>query len=205
LLRGLAMGLVKDQPVEPADAVVLMASSGPYQTLPFDELADFQRNSLVRRILLIEDRSSRIVRLGIVPTVEVILRRELRTRGVPEDALETLAYTDDYPSGVHCLRDWLQENPDSRVTLLCGELHSRTTAWVLGTVLEPEQIERVRVRPVPDTRFTTANWWHSRQGIVHLFGEYVVLLHTMAFDASVKERQWDPDEYEQNLRQSTGL
>lgn len=200
LLRGLAHLLVKDQPVEPADAVVLMAASGPYQTLPFDELAAFHRNGLARRIVLIEDRSSRIARAGIVPTVETVLRRELRTRGVPEDALVTLPYEDDYPNGIHRLRDWLQDNPDWRVTLLCGELRSRTTTWVARTVLGPEEIGRVRFRALPDARFTTTNWWHSRQGIVQLCGEYIVLLHTMAFDAPAEEERWDPDEYEQDLR-----
>ena len=89
LLRGLAGVLVKNDPVEAADAVVFMAASGPIQTLPFDELARLQHEGLASRILLIESRSSRIVKAGVVPTVESVLRRELGARragGRPGDS-----------------------------------------------------------------------------------------------------------------------
>lgn len=202
LLRGLAGVLVKNDPVEAADAVVFMAASGPIQTLPFDELARLQHEGLASRILLIESRSSRIVKAGVVPTVESVLRRELGARGVPEDALETVAgdFENSLWRQARFLRDWLRDHPGTRVTLLCDEADGRRAAWVLGKVLAPEEAGRVHWRALPDERFTTANWWHTRQGICWLGAAYVVLIHTLVQGEAAEDKRWDPDEYEKGLR-----
>jgi hypothetical protein len=200
----LAGFLVVDDPLQPMDAVVVMGRSGPYRSVPFDELADWYHQRLAREVVLIEDRSSRIVEAGIVPTLETILRRELVARGVPDKALTTLVVEDGAAwNGVRSLRDWLERRPPARVTILCSQFEGRQSAHVVRTVLGDELAQRVRWHALPEPRFNGSNWWHSRQGIVEMCGAHVSLFHTYLFGEEESAPRWNPDQYEQSLAAPT--
>lgn len=203
LLRIVAGVLVVDDPLVPAEAVVVVGRSGLYRAVPIDELVGLYRKGLARQIVLIEDRSSRIVEAGIVPTLETVLRRELAARGIPEKVLTALP--GDYHAGWNSARrlsDWLQEHPTGQVTVLCDEFDSRRSAYVVRSVLRTTDAARVRWRALPDQRFQTTNWWRTRQGMTELFGAYVSLLHTYLMGEPGKmEERWNPDQFERKLRE----
>jgi hypothetical protein len=204
LFRWLAGGLIVEDALEPADAVVLLGNNGPFVPVPFDEAAALYRDGLASQIVLIEDRSDRVVRLGIVPTLESFTQRELAARGVPAEAFTALTYTTPGEwEQARGLRSWLREHSQSRVTVLVEQLGSRRTAHTFGQVLDPEDAGRVRFRAVPDRRFDPTNWWRGRQGITTLISEYVALgFVLLKGEATEPHPPWDPDEYEQSLRQS---
>ena len=198
---GLAGVLVKNDPVEAADAVVFMAASGPIQTLPFDELARLQHEGLASRILLIESRSSRIVKAGVVPTVESVLRRELERAACRRTP---------WRQWLEILRIVFGGRPASCGTG-CGTIRghgsrccvTRRTAGGRPGCWEGAGARGSRPGTLvacPDKRFTTANWWHTRQGICWLGAAYVVLIHTLVQGEAAEDKRWDPDEYEKGLR-----
>lgn len=200
LLRWVALGLVTTGSDAPADAVVVMGGYGPFTAIPIDEAARRYQDKLAASVLLVEDRSGRVARLGIVPTLESVLRRELATRDVPAEAISVLVVTtpgDREP--IRRLGTWLADHPDLRVTLFCDELSSRCMAAMVRQTLPPAQAQRVALQPLPDRRFTTDNWWRSRQGIVAVFSEYASLGFVLAIGEEEYPPEWDPDQYEQTL------
>lgn len=202
LLRSFAGLLVIDDPLVATDAVVVGGSNGPSQSFPFDAVAQLYREGLVREVVVLEDRSSRIVQMGILPTLETVLRRELPFRGVPESALTVLPgrYRNGWNAGRR-LAEWLAEHPQAQVTMLSSQFDSRESAYVIRSALGPEAAKRVHWRVLPDMRYDVTNWWHSRQGLLRVFGAHVVLLHTyLVGEPPQGAARWDPDRYESQLR-----
>ncbi len=212
LFRLAAGILVADDPLETADAVVVMARNGPYVAVPFDELADLYQKKLVREILLIEDRSSRLIEAGVLPPLEPIVRRELAARGVPDKALTVRAGKFHSPWNVaRDLGNWLAEHPQATVICLADELDSRSSRAVMTSALDGNQLggnllggnlaQRVRWRALPDRRYGVSDWWHTRQGITSLVGAYVTLLHiTLIGEPAESATRWSPDRFETQLR-----
>jgi len=206
ILRFPATLLIVSEPLTPTDVAVIGGSSGPYRSIPIDEVTELYQKGLVREILLFENRSSRIVQAGIVPTLESVVKRELAKRNVPQPALTVVVA--EYPSGwdmARALRDWLEAHPERHVTVLCGEFESRCSAYILHTVLGSEVAQRVHIWALPDKRFDPSNWWHTRQGIVELLGAYVSLTHTYVIgEPSETTPRWNPDKFEKSLQEHPG-
>ncbi len=205
LLRGLAGLLVVDDSLVPTDAVVVMGSNGANANFPLDEIAQLYKDKMVSQVVLIEDRSSRLIQAGILAPLETVLRRELGARAVPEDRLTTRA--GEYLTGwdaARALGHWLQEHPDTRVTLLCGQFDGRCSALIVRSVLDPQTAARVHWRAVPDSRFDVTNWWRKRHGIIRVLGAHVTLLHTWIMGEPPRPaKPWDPDRFENNLREQS--
>lgn len=199
LLRCLGNGLIVDEPLEPTDALLVVGGDGAIQ-----EAAALYRDGLVRHVVLTDDRSARVVQLGIIPPMESIARRELDERGVPAEAIATILLTtpNDWEGG-QVLRAWLQEHPGERITVLAGQFESRRVARAVRGSLALEQANRVRLRALPDRRFQASNWWHHRQGIVAVADEYVALgFAVLKGENRESAATWDPDRFEQTLRQA---
>jgi hypothetical protein len=145
------------------------------------------------------------VKAGVVPTLEAVLRKELGARGIDGKAIAAVPVkTGGTWRMARRLREWLAEHPEASVTFLCPELHSRRTAYVTRGVLGKDLAERVRWRAFPDERFTTSNWWKSRQGIVEVVGAWIALAHAYLGGEPPETAAWDPDQYEQSLRSLPG-
>lgn len=201
LCRLLAGGLVVDDPVVKTDAVVFGGRNGPFVGIPLDEAAELYREDLARRVILIEDASSRLVKEGILPSLDIVVRRELPKRGVPESAITTLQVEARGERDTAAqLQGWLRDNPESTVTLLASELWSRGVMWRLRSVLAPDELARVRLHALRDERYNVNNWWRSRRGVVELTVSYIALTHSLLVEEADAPPQWDADEYERDLR-----
>ncbi len=199
LARLLASLLVIDDPLQPTDAVIVMGASGPYQAVPFAEAAALYRDGYAHSIVLIENRASRLVQAGVVPTLELVGRTRLAAEGVPDSALTVLAGADRTAwDGARRLRDWLAEHPGATATVLCGEFDSRLAAGIAREVLGPDAA-RLRWKALPDRRYGVGNWWTTRQGILQIVGAYVTLAHANLFGEPEPAERWDPDAYERAL------
>jgi CoA-binding domain len=200
VLRGVAAGLIVDDAPAAADTIVIIKTSGD-SAMPLDEVAQLYRQGLAGQILLIEDRTSRLCRLGIAPDFDTTVKRELMARDVPETAFASLAVTvrgEKEPA--RCLGMWLEQNPDRHVTVFCDQLASRGVARVFRQVLDRDYPKRVHWHAVPDRRFDQTNWWRRRQGIIAVLSEYLALGSALISGEEELPPPWNPDEYEQNLR-----
>jgi hypothetical protein len=191
--------LVVEDPLQPVDAVVVKGVAGSH--VPFAEVAEIYNKGLARQIILIEDRSVRIVALGIVPPLEPLMRRELSSRGVPDSALTVISgrFSSNWKSA-HALAGWIEEHPGARVIAMSEQLSSRENAHVYAAVLGPAAAGRLLWNPYPDRRYDPTNWWRVRQGILCVFGNYVSLVHTYVFgEPTGVVEPWDPDKFERDL------
>lgn len=198
LLRAVGGFLVVGDAPAATDAVVLGGDSDPSV---FDDLARMVRRGDTREVLVFDDRSSRLVRLGIVPAPETVARREMAARGVAPGAITVL--TGEYPTawaGARRLRGWMESHPESRVVVVADQFGSRGSRHLTRRVLGPDLAARVSWWPRPDPRFDPSNWWRSRQGVVAVGGAYVALTHAYLFGEPPEAERWDPDRYESQLR-----
>lgn len=205
ILQFLGGQLVKDDDPTATDTVVVMGRSGPFRAVPVDEAAEFYKKGQGKQILLIEDRSSRIVKAGIAPTIESVMTAEFAKRDIPIAALTTLA--GDFSRGRDlwsALSGWLKEHPDAHVTVICDQFHSRGSAYLAYNVLPAPEYARVRWHVVPDKRFDVSNWWHTRFGVVEVASASVSLVHAYLIgEPAEAANRWNPDEYERSLAERT--
>jgi hypothetical protein len=205
LLHFVAAGLVQDDPLVPTDAVVFCGASGPFVQVPLDEVAALYRDGLAPKIVFIEDRSSRIMQAEITPTLDSVVRPQLAARGVPGQAITTLVVAEpgDW-SKARCLAKWLRDNPEARVTYVCDQFESRRAARILRQAAEADEADRVRWHAIADRRFDPTNWWRGRHGIVTVTGAYISLGFVVLRGEEVYPPRWNPDQYEQMLRDRSG-
>lgn len=201
LLRWLALGLVVDGTDAVTDAVVMADRISPLATIPLEEAAHRYHEKPGMRVVLIEDRSARTVRLGIVPPHESFVRPQLCKRGVPDDAITVLAVcTPGERESRRRLGAWLSDHPDIHVTLLCDELASRRTAAMIRRTMDAEHAARIHIQPLPDRRFGPNTWYQSRQGIIAVLSEYIALVYVKTMNEEEVPASWDQDQFEQSLK-----
>jgi len=200
-LRGIAWGLIADEPPSRTDYVWIRAALDDV----FDQAARLYHKDRSRRVLVIRAYPSRLVEMGALPHFEAITRLELDSRGVPDDAVTAV---DGKPGTAweeaHLLGAWMDEHPSAQVLLVCDRFESRRSRLVLDTVLRPGAAARVRILGLRRRQYDETNWWKSRLGLRALFCGYVSLLYAWCQGENVPERPvWDPDAYERLLCEAT--
>jgi hypothetical protein len=195
LLLCLGRFLVHDEPFAAADVLIV------HRADDVGEIERLYRGGLIKQVMLIEDRSSRLARYDIAPTHESALGRALAARGLPDTMLTVQAGRFKTNSDrARYLRDWLEQHPAARVIVLADEFDSREAEYIYRSVLSPEA-SRVTWHAVRDLRYDSDDWWCTRQGIIHVTNCYVSLVHTyLAGEPASPAAEWHPDEYEQSLK-----
>lgn len=202
ILRGLARALIADEPMQSADWALVLRPDRR-----FDRVAELYRSGAISGVLVMDRPANRLVRLGVIPSMKEQCLRELRRRGVGSDRVSALPGSDESPWQVaHALQTWLVEHPGSRVLVLCEQFKSGDLRFVVSTVMEGRDAERVALRGLPDRRYDESNWWKSRAG-VRAFGEMVF---DLAYDCMHGEDmppagEVDLDQFERNLLHSDHL
>jgi hypothetical protein len=200
ILQAAAAPLVVDQ--SPADCAYILVLNGDYWSARwFDEAADLYREDPSRRILLVESRPERAVRLGVLPSYAERSRRVLAARGVPREAVVVIpGEAPDVWAEVELLRQWLSERPDADVRALSDRFSSRAQRVVLDRVLPAEDAARVTVCALPDIRCNEHNWWQSRWGAKAFLYGWLKLAYACCGEAETDPAPtWNPDEYERTL------
>lgn len=207
LLRRLAGILVVDQTSDGAGTLWLFdpPGAGGLDRSQYDAAARLHDEDPSRKILLVEDDSSRLVLGGVLPSFQAISRKALAARGVGGEAIGVLDAPGNAWEAARRLRTWLEERPGEKALVVCDRFESRYRRFILASVLGPRGAQRVRFRAVPDDRFDEANWWRSRLGVKVFARNLSVLLYVWIHgeDTAIPAR-WDPDEYEASLRSGGG-
>lgn len=197
LLRAPARWLVVDDPLQPADAVLLFSGDGG-----LSEAARLYHEGWAARVLLLEGRHRRLERLKIVPTAVEITRRELEKLGIPPERVEVIDCQDaEGWDAYRRLGAWLAARPGARVTALANQLSTRDLHCRLHATLPRGDWDRVRLRPLTHRWYDESNWWRRKEGLLTVFHQYLGL----GYDALLGEdrepwREWDPETYKQALR-----
>ena len=199
VLRGLGALLTVDEDAAEATHILLAGGDGR-----FDAAAALVRENGRRRVLIIRFRPSHLVRLGILPSHEVLCRRELAGRGVPDEVIESVpGEARNEWQAATLLDGWLAQRPEARVAVLCDRFKGRQERWVLDAALTDGRAAQVRVWGLPDRRFDETNWWKTRRGVKEVFVSLLGLTYT--WTGGGREPQapdWDPDDYERGLREA---
>lgn len=203
LLCGLASVLIVDdrpshvdQAARPAGYVLVLDGDRCY-----DRAAELYHQGAAEQLLLIDWHAGRLVRLGILPSRAAVGRRELLSRGVPNDKVTVVpgGAGQDWQAARR-LESWLQGQPHARVTALCNRFDSRGKRRILAMVLGESLAGRLEVYALPDRRFDETNWWRSKTGVKGFFNSAFNLVYDgLRGESAVWGPEWDPDQYEKTL------
>lgn len=203
ILQTVASLLIVDQEADDYDYILVL--NAEYCSAPWiDAAAELYREDPARRIVLVESRPERAVRLGVLPSYAERSRRVLESRGVPRSAVVLIpGEAADAWAEVELLRQWLADRPTAGVAALSGRFSSRAQRLMLDRLLTPEDAARVAVCALPDANCNECNWWHNRWSAKAFLYGWLQLAYACCEDGGQPpEADWNPDEYERTLRQS---
>jgi len=186
VLRAAGWALVVNEPVAPADIIVVSLDSGGAGTL---EAADLVQSGIAKRVAVFADPPSgedhEFIRRGL-PYEDASARqiRQLRWLGVTD--VVQLPRTEAGTEGEgQALPQWCDQHQFRSIVFVAARDHSRRLRRVLDRVMKGHPT-RVMVHPARYSSFDPDRWWKTREGvrteIVEL--EKLVLdavLHPMSF------------------------
>lgn len=194
ILRTVACWMVVEQPVQTADAVLVLG-----ETPSFNEAARLYREGETRHVLLPEVPLGRLQKMGIIPSSVAIARQELIRLGVPNHAINIL------PGGpVWDLADrvdnWLKEHPQANLALLCNRFESRNVFYIMHKVLNQDSCARIHIQALPNPYYDESNWWRTKEGTMDLVNGLLSFGYVWFNGKDSSEWQdWDYEEYERSL------
>jgi hypothetical protein len=197
ILRSVATYLVVDEPVETTDYLLIL----PGVDRRYDDAARRYHNGCASHILLLQRRPGRLERMGLQPTFEALSQRELAARGVPQDGITLIpvGVRNDWDRG-RFLREWLQQQPDVRVAVLCDRFGGRRMRHIFDDTLGANCAAQVRLISLPDRLYDETNWWQHRVATVDLFASYIRFAYARLWGEPPEEgHEWDPDAYIRSL------
>jgi uncharacterized SAM-binding protein YcdF (DUF218 family) len=157
----------------PVDAILVLG--GDTETRPFVAAALFKQG-LARQILLPAVKPSVTAEAGLEAPEQEILRRILRLRGVPEQAITQMpGEVTSTREEALALREFL--GPDSRlsVAVVTNGFHTRRARAIFRKVFAGSGVQ-LHFIGAPTNGFGAKNWWHFEQGWTTYLTEYAKLL-----------------------------
>ncbi len=181
LLTGAAHLLTVHDRLRHADAIFMMG--GDYDVRP-EEVARIYKLGYAPRIVLVREKDSPAVRLGVVPNTSDAAVSVMRRLGVPQSAIRVLPFpggassTDDES---RAFREWAYNAKPSTIIAVTSAFHSRRSRWLLRRQLDRLNVT-VLMDGVPDWEFDESNWWRDKRGLVAYITEYIKFIHDWARD-----------------------
>lgn len=165
LLRAVGWALVLDEPVEPADLVIVTVETGDAGVL---EAADLVHGGIARAVAVVPDlpdAADREFRRRGVPYEDLMARaiRNLRVLGVTaiEQSPRAVAGTEDLGD---VLPGWCTQRQLRSVVVVSTPDHSRRLHRVLRRAMR-DHPTRTRVRVTRYASFDPDRWWETWGGI----------------------------------------
>jgi len=186
ILRAAGWALVVDEPIAPADIIVVALDAGGAGAL---EAADLVQSGIATRVAVFTDPPSgedhEFIRRGL-PYEDASARqiRQLRWLGVTE--VVQIPRTDAGTGGEgQVLPPWCDQHQFGSIVFVAARDHSRRLRRVLNRVMKGHPT-RVTVQPARYSSFDPDRWWETRDGvrtgIVELQKLVLdVVLHPMSF------------------------
>jgi hypothetical protein len=184
-LRAAGWALVVNEPVAPADIVVLSLDSGPAGAL---EAADLVQSRVSKRVAVFTDPPSawerEFIRRG-VPYEDVGARQMSRLRSLGVTDVVQISRVDGTEGESQVLSLWCDEHRLGSIVVVATKDHSRRLRRVLDRAMKGHPT-RVTVRSARYSSFDPDRWWETRGGIRIEIVELQkllldVVLHPMSF------------------------
>jgi uncharacterized SAM-binding protein YcdF (DUF218 family) len=174
LLRGAAAAWVVSDPLDSADAIVVLG--GGLDVRPF-AAADLYKRGLARRILIANSRQSPAEKLEVAPRHVELNRQVLLKQGVPSDAITIFGdgLSNTYQEAL-ALHTWATANGVRSVIIPTEPFPARRVTWIFGRELGPAGIRvLVEVRDPPE--YGIGDWWRNEHGLIDFEVELIKYLY----------------------------
>jgi len=165
VLRAAGWALVVNEPIAPADVIVVSLASGGAGAI---EAADLMQDGIATRIAVFTDPPSgedhEFIRRGL-PYEDASARqiRQLRWLGVTN--VTQIPMTDRGTEGEgRALRSWCDQHQFRSIVFVAARDHSRRWRRVLNRVMKGHPT-RVMVQPARYSPFDPDRWWETRDGV----------------------------------------
>jgi len=182
--------LVVADPLQPAEAVVVLGGQLPFRAM---EAAAVYKQKWTREVwvtqggLLAEDVA--LAKMGIEPTPEHEYSRQVLDRlGVPRDVIRVLpGHNVNTADEVRTVARELKSTGGDRVILITSKYHTRRVKVIWHALVgsRPEAI----VRYTPDDPFEPARWWRNTADVNSVWREWFGLLNAWS-GFPVKSERW---------------
>lgn len=160
--------LVSEDPLQPADAIVVLGGGTPGREM---EAAHLYTAGLSSRIVMPREPEGRGVKLLLDRNVLVERPNDLRVRilrelGVPDEAVVRLpAHVDSTFEEAAAVVAWASRHRMASLLIVTSRYHTRRVRWTYDRVAAGRGIA-VRVRGADlGEIFTPRDWWRSREGL----------------------------------------
>jgi len=159
-----------------------------------------------RKVLVVRPRPERSVRMGASPDFETVVRKELLRRGIPREAVVVVpGVARTFWDECRCLAAWFGEHPADSICLLSDRFGSGTMRLVLRQSAGPDVAARVRIVSLANPRYDEASWWKDRSGVKDFMAAWLVNIYIRCRgEDTVRDDNWDPDEYERSIQGEAG-
>ena len=185
VLRAAGWALVVNEPVAPADIIVLSLDSGGAGAL---EAVDLVKRGISKRVAVFKDPPSgedyEFIRRGL-PYEDAGARqiRQLRSLGVTD--IVQISRIDGTEAEGQVLPAWCDEHHLRSIVVVAAKDHSRRLQRVLDRDMKGNPT-RVTVQPARYSRFDPDRWWKTRGGVRTEIVELQkllldIVLHPMSF------------------------
>ena len=164
ILRTVGWALVVDEPVGPADIIVIAVDADGAGVL---EAADLVRDGIATRVAVFADPPDAVDREFIrrgVPYEDAAARsvRQLRLLGVAD--IEQIPRVIGTEAEGQELPEWCDRHQFRFVVLVSSRSHSRRIRRILQRTMQGHQT-KVIVRPARYSAFDPDRWWETREGL----------------------------------------
>ncbi len=186
VLRAVGWALVVDEPIAPADIIVLSIDSGGAGAL---EAADLVQSGIATRVAVFADPPSgedrEFIRRGL-PYEDASARqiRQLKWLGI-KDIVQIPRTEVGTEGGSEVLPLWCDQHKFQSIVFVATRDHSRRTRRLLNRDMKGHPT-RVTIRPAHYSNFDPDRWWKTRGGIRILVAELQklaldIVLHPLSF------------------------
>jgi uncharacterized SAM-binding protein YcdF (DUF218 family) len=177
LLTGLVEAWIVDQPLQKADAIVVLGGGTDYR--PF-AAARLYREGWAPKILVMKTRVSPAAELGLVAPEAEIVRQILLKEGV---AATDIVVTSDEVTGTFeestATRKWATSTASKTIIIPTDVFHTRRVSWVFRKQFEGEGVQLI-VRAVPVRDYQPQDWWRHEQGLITFQNEVLKFVYYWA-------------------------
>jgi uncharacterized SAM-binding protein YcdF (DUF218 family) len=176
ILTGIADLLVVNDPLQPADMIIVL--NGGYNTRPF-RASELYQQGLAPVIVIVRSEVLPAEKLGLAPNDTDVSISVMEQLGVPPGKIVVLPVeggaTSTFDEAI-ALRQYIKTHNIHSLILLTSAFHTRRAKWVFDRELAGLPIT-LEVTAVPYYGFDESNWWQSEDGLIALSNEYIKLAY----------------------------
>ena len=169
-LSGLAELWVVDDPIEHADALVIL---GGRPDLRAPEAARLHHQGVAPKILYMNVKFGPSVELGIIPSESEQTRRLLLSDNVPDTGMVAIgqAVASTYDES-RATRAWAGKAGAKSVLVITDLAHTRRARWIFRKELSGTGVD-VHVHAVAPKEYGTSDWWRHEEGLIAFQNEVI--------------------------------